>query len=117
VKNYYYEDLTYQIRGACFDVWKEFGGTFKEKPVNRALNEELRSRDLEVEDKKAIDIYYKGKKIASYIPDKIINKSVLGEIKCKPFLTKEDKRQFWYYLKGSGYKLGLLINSGSKKWR
>lgn len=110
-----YEDLTYQIRGACFNIWREFGGVFKEKVVDRALTEELKSRGLEVENQKSIDIFYKGKKIASYIPDKIVNDSILLEIKCKPSLTKEDERQFWYYLKGSHYKIGLLINFGSQK--
>jgi len=47
-----YEDLTYKIRGACFDIWKEFGGAFKEKVVDRALNEELRIRGLDVENQK-----------------------------------------------------------------
>jgi len=110
-----YEDLTYRIRGACFNIWKEFGGAFKEKVIDRALTEELKSRGLKIENQKPIDIYYKGKKIASYVPDKIVNDLVLLEIKCKPFLTKEDERQFWYYLKGSNYKIGLLINFGSKK--
>ena len=114
-ENLLYEDLTYQIRGACFKIWKEFGGAFKEKVVDRALTEELKSRDLKVENQKSIDIYYKGKKIASYLPDKIVNNSILLEIKCKPYLTKEDERQFWLYLKGSKYKLGLLINFGPKK--
>ncbi|MBP9686775.1 MAG: hypothetical protein KBD66_03170 [Candidatus Doudnabacteria bacterium] len=30
-------------------------------------------------------------------------------------MTSEDRRQFWFYLKGSEYKLGLLINFGPKK--
>jgi len=115
VKDFLYEKETYLIRGACFKVWKEFGGAFKEKVVDRALEEELKSRDLKVESQKTIDIYYRGKKIACYKPDKIINNSILLEIKCKPFLTKEDERQFWLYLKGSEYKLGLLINFGPKK--
>jgi GxxExxY protein len=110
-----YEDLTYQIRGACFRIWKEFGGAFKEKVVDRALTEELKSRGFNVENQKRINIYYNGKKIAFYTPDKIVNNLILIEIKSKPFLTKEDERQFWYYLKGSNYKVGLLINFGSKK--
>jgi len=115
VKDFLYEKETYLIRGACFKVWKEFGGAFKEKVVDRALEEELKSYGLKVESQKTIDIYYRSKKIACYKPDKIINGSVLLEIKCKPFLTKEDERQFWLYLKGSEYKLGLLINFGPKK--
>jgi GxxExxY protein len=110
-----YEDLTYQIRNACFEVWKLFGGVFKESIVDRALAKALVKRGLDVENQKRIDIYYDQEKIGVYIPDKIINSLVLLEIKCKPYLTKEDERQFWLYLKGSSYKLGLLINFGGKK--
>ena len=110
-----YEDVTYQIRGACFEVWTNFGGAFKEKVIDRALTKELESKGLKVESQKRIDIYYKGSKIGSYIPDFIINGVVLVEIKCKPYLIKEDLRQFWLYLKGSDYSLGLLINFGSDK--
>ena len=114
-ENLLYKETTYKIRGACFKVWREFGGAFKEKVVERALEEELKSLGLKVESQKSIDILYNSKKIASYIPDQIINDLVLIEIKCKPFLTREDERQFWLYLKGSEYKLGLLINFGSEK--
>jgi GxxExxY protein len=105
-----YEDITYQIRGACFWVYKEFGGAFKEKIVDRALTKELIKRGLNVEDQKRIDIYYLGEKVGVYIPDKIVNQKILLEIKCKPFLNKQDEEQFWKYLKGSQYKLGLIIN-------
>lgn len=115
VKDFLYSRETYLIRKACFKVWKEFGGAFKEKIIDRALTEEFTNLGLQVESQKSIDIYYQGKKIGSYVPDKIINDKVLIEIKCKPFLTKEDERQFWLYLKGSKYKLGLLINFGSKE--
>lgn len=60
-------------------------------------------------------MFYKDKKVGSYILDKIINNSILLELKCKPYITKEDERQFWLYLQASDYKLGLLINFGSKK--
>lgn len=110
-----YEDVTYKIRGACFEVYKQFGGAFKEKVIENSLIEELKSRGLEIENQKRIDIYFKDKKVGVYVPDMIVNNSVLIELKCKPFITKEDERQFWLYLKGSEYKLGLLINFGSSK--
>ncbi len=83
--------------------------------MDRALEEELKNLGLEVESQKRIDICFREKKIGTYVPDKIINGKILLEIKCKPFLTREDERQFWLYLKGSNYKLGLLINFGSRK--
>lgn len=105
-----YEDITYQIRGACFWVYKEFGGAFKEKIIDRALTKELIKRGLKVDDQKRINIFYQGEKVGIYVPDKIINDKVLLEIKAKPSLTENDGEQFWKYLKGSPYKLGILIN-------
>ena len=112
--SFLYKEETYKIRGACFKVWKEFGGAFKESIVDKALTEELLKNNLKVEDQKRIDIFYNNKKIGTYIPDKIINSSIILELKCNPFITREDKKQFWHYLKASLYKLGLLINFGSK---
>ncbi|MBU1180329.1 GxxExxY protein, partial [Patescibacteria group bacterium] len=102
-------------RGACFKIWKEFGGAFKETIVDRALSIELKKLGFTVEDQKRIDIIYEGEKVGTYIPDKIIDNKIVLEIKCKPFITFEDKKQFWYYLKASPYKLGLLINFGPKR--
>ena len=110
-----YKEITYKIRGGCFEVWKKFGGAFKEKVVDNALTFVLEKRGLKVVNQPRIDIYFENKKVGMYQPDKIINDLILLELKCKPFLTQEDKRQFWLYLKGSKYKVGLLINFGTKK--
>ena len=88
---------------------------FKEKIVDNAMTIALEKRGLEVQSQVKINIYFDNKKVGTYIPDKVINNCILLEIKCKSFLTKEDKRQFWFYLKGSQYKLGLLINFGPEK--
>lgn len=113
--DFLYRDITYKIRGACFEVYKQFGGAFKEKVVENALLEELKRCGLEAEKQKRIEIFFKDKKIGAYVPDVVVNNLVLVELKCKPFITKEDERQFWYYLRGSEYKLGLLINFGPNK--
>ena len=114
MEDFLYQDITYEIRGACFEVYKKFGGAFKEKIVDNALTIALEKRGLDVQDQVRIDVYYEGKKVGTYVPDKIVNDCVLLEIKCKPFLTQQDKKQFWLYLKGSQYKLGLLINFAPK---
>lgn len=115
VSDFLYEQETYKIRNACHQVWIQFGGALKESVVDRALTIALQNEGLSVENQKQIGIYFQGKKVGSYIPDKIVNEAILLELKCKPFLTKEDERQFWLYLKGSEYKLGLLINFGTEK--
>ena len=115
VKDFLYEKESYQIRGACFDVYKAFGGAFKEKIVDRSLTKALEKRELKVENQKRIDIYFEGEKVGLYIPDKVISQCIILEVKAKPYLTKQDIDQFWKYLKGSQYKLGFLVNFSPAK--
>ena len=109
-----YEDLSYLIRGACFKIYKQFGGSFKESIINNALVIELKSKNLKVVTQQRIDVIFEGKKVGVYVPDLIVEDKIIIELKTKPFLTQEDQRQFWHYLKSSNYKLGLLINFGSR---
>ena len=115
VKNFLYEQESYDIRGACFDVWKEFKGVFKESVIDKALTVAFENKGLTVESQKRIDIYYQNKKVGTYVPDKIVNDRILIELKSKPYIAKQDMDQFWKYLKGSKYKLGLLINFSPTK--
>lgn len=110
VNNFLYEKESYAIRGACFEVWKEFKGMFKESIIDRALTIALEAKGVTVDSQKRIDVYFQEKKVGTYISDKIVNNAILLELKAKPFVTKQDVEQFWKYLKGSDYKLGFLIN-------
>ena len=113
-KELLYSDVTYKIRGACFKVWKQFRGAFKEKIIENALMAELENCGLKIETQKRIPISYEGREVGVYVPDAIVNDKVLIELKSKPRLTREDQKQFWLYLKGSKYRLGLLINFGKQ---
>lgn len=113
--NLLYKDISYKIRGACFEVWNNFGGAFKEKIIDNALTIALKKEGLNVRNQVRINIFFDNIKVGYYTPDKIINDVILIELKCKPFITNEDRKQFWYYLKASKYKLGFLINFGTKK--
>src|SRR5581483_4568756 len=109
-----YEKEPYEIRGACFKIWDVFGNSYKESIVDKALSVELRGRGLDVDEQKRINIYYNGQKVGTYVPDKVVNGKIIVELKSKPFLTDGDVKQFWRYLKGSDFKLGFLVNFGTK---
>lgn len=115
VNDFLYEEESYQIRGACFTVWNTLGSAFKESAIDKALTKEIVKRGLKVEDQKRIAIIYDGEKIGTYIPDKIINDIIILELKRKSFLTKQDLKNFWNYLRGSQYKLGFLVNFGDNE--
>ena len=115
VSDFLYEEESYKIRGACFKVYNTLGGGIREKIIERALTKELLSQGVTVENQTRINIVYKNEKIGIYIPDLVVDNKIIIEIKSKPFITKEDKKQFWSYLKGSKYKLGFLIGFTSQK--
>jgi GxxExxY protein len=110
-----FEKESYEIRGACFEVFNKIGGGIREKTIENALKKELELRNLKVSTQERINIFYKEEKIGVYIPDLVVDDSILIELKSKPYITREDKKQFFGYLKGSKYTLGFLINFSQKK--
>lgn len=113
--NLLYEGESYKIRGCCFKVFNALGGGIKEKIIQRALCNELISSGFKVDKEKRIDIFYNNEKIGVYIPDILVENKIIVEIKSKPFITKEDEKQFWGYIKNSGYQLGFLVNFSPQK--
>lgn len=107
-----YPDESFLIRGACFEVYKKFRNTQKESVYQNSLSVELIQQGLHVVKEKQLPVYYLKTKVGIYKPDLIINETVIIELKAKPFLHKDDIKQFWYYLKNSKFKLGFLINFG-----
>lgn len=117
VDNFIYKNESYKIRGACFKVYNTLGGGIKEKIIERALIKELKDCGFQADNQVRIDIVYSGEKIGVYIPDIIVNNKIIIviEIKAKPFINKEDEKQFWGYLKNSNYYLGFIVNFGHQK--
>lgn len=108
-----YKDESYIIQGGAFEIYKQFRNRHKENVYQRALVEFLKEKGLSTEKEKQIPIYFQNKKVGIYIPDIIINNRIFIELKCKTKLTRDDIKQFWYYLKCSNYKVGYLINFGA----
>ncbi len=109
-----YEQESYVIRGGCFEVYKQFRNRHKEKVYGRALISYLRKHGLLIEAEKRLPIFFNEEKVGEYIPDITVGGKILIELKCKPFISREDQAQFWYYLKVTNFRLGFLINFGSE---
>lgn len=112
---YIYKDLTYKVIGCVYEVHKELGSVHKEIIYHQALKHEFSGQNIPYEDEKNVNVLYKGKKIGVYRPDFIINDKVIVEIKVTPAITKAMIDQVYYYVKGTEYKLVLLVNFGASK--
>lgn len=111
--NFLYKEESYIIRGGAFEIYKQFRNRHKEKVYQRALVGYLESKGFKVEKEKQVPIYFQDRKVGIYIPDLVTKDIIFIELKCKPIITKDDIKQFWYYLKCTDYKVGYLINFGS----
>lgn len=110
-----YGDLTYKIRGSLFSVWKELGPAFKESAYQKAVAIQFDRDGIQYVREPRVPIFYKEEQIGVYRPDFIIANEVVVELKALPRLTQLETRQLWYYLKGSPYRIALLVNFGSRK--
>ncbi len=108
-----FREESYAIRGAVFEVYKHFRNTQKEVVYRNALIQELKKKELRVEAEKRIPVSYGGRTVGTYVPALVVNCSICIELKAKPFIHKQDKEQFWQYLKNSGFRLGFLVNFGA----
>lgn len=112
MKNYPHQELTKSIIGIYYNVYNELGYGFLEKVYHRAMIIELNKNGYEVEHEKKIDVFYKNEVVGTYIPDLIINKSVILELKCIEYLIEAHENQLINYLKATECEVGLVLNFG-----
>src|SRR3989344_4279262 len=105
-----YEDLSYKVRGAIFEVRKQLGSGHKENVYQKALEIEFKNQGIPYEKEKNLDVSYKGQKVGIYKPDFLVDNKIIIELKALPFLGKREEKQVWHYLLGTNHKLALLVN-------
>ena len=108
-------ELTYQIRGAVFEVNRVLGAGFLEKVYENALLLELRGRGLKAESQVSIGVSYKDEVVGEYFADIVVEGQVIIELKAVEQLQKIHQAQLLNYMRATGYKVGLLINFSHPK--
>ena len=108
-----YKTESYEIIGACFEVYKEKGCGFLEAVYQECLGIEFEYSNIPFESKKELQLSYRNRKLScKYIPDYICYEKIIVEIKAVSKLVDEHRAQLLNYLNASGFKLGLLMNFG-----
>ena len=107
-----HQDLTKSIIGIYYDVYNELGYGFLERVYHNAMAIELKSRGYEIEIHKKLNVYYKKEIVGEYIPDIIVNQSVIIELKRVEYMIDTHECQLLNYLKATDCEVGLLLNFG-----
>ena len=106
---------TYAIIGAAMEVHQRLGCGFLEPVYHESLAIELAEREMPHQREAAIPLTYKGRALdTSYRADLICYDGVVVEIKALDRLRGREEAQIINYLKGTGHKVGLLLNFGAE---
>lgn len=112
--NLLFEEETFAIRGAVFEVYRELGCGFLEAVYQECLEKELRAKGISFLSQPELTLNYKGQRLQqTYKPDLICYDQIILELKAVKDISPEHKAQVINYLKATNLKLGLLINFGS----
>ena len=108
-----FKEESYQIVGACFEVYKDKGNGFLEAVYQECLRLELESQAILFEEKKTLKLAYKGQELAQrYEPDFVCFDKIILEIKAVTSLEDSHRAQIMNYLRATKMKLGILVNFG-----
>src|SRR5579872_5763357 len=110
-----HEDVTEQIIGAAYEVYRIRGYGFLEKVYQRAMQVELQLRGFKAPIEEEIRVFFKEQEVGFFRADVFVNDCVIVELKvCKAY-NPEVEPQLLNELKATGIKVGLLINFGRTK--
>ena len=111
-------ELTYQIRGAIFEVYNELGPGLLESIYEEALCYELAQKGLKVERQKPVPIIYKDKELKADLRlDILVEDQIIVELKSVEEMRPVFFKQLKTYLRLMNKKLGLLVNFGEYDMR
>ena len=107
-------ELTYQIRGAIFEVYNTLGPGLLESVYEEALVFELQQRGLKVERQLEVPIRYKGQELKTALRlDLLIENTIIVELKSVEEMKPVFAKQLLTYLRLLNKRVGLLVNFSS----
>ena len=108
-----YENESYKIRGACFEVYKILGSGFLEAVYQEALAKDFELRKIPFQAQKLLPVFYKGEALKqTYKADFVCSDKIIVELKAVSVLAKEHEAQLINYLKITGMRVGFIVNFG-----
>jgi GxxExxY protein len=111
-------DLTHRIIGCAMRVHGGVGRGLREKTYERALVVDLQCEGLSVEQQNTYPVYYRGQLVDEFIPDLVVESSVIVDAKTIEAISDQERGQMLNYLRITGIRVGLIINfkNSSLEW-
>ena len=105
------DDITYEVRGAIYDVYKALGPGLLESVYEEALAFELAQRNLQVKRQLQVPIQYKGNLLNTELRlDLLVEDEIIVELKSVEEMKKVYAKQLLTYLRLMNKRVGLLVS-------
>ncbi len=106
----------YDLMAAAFDVYNEMGAGFLEEIYQECLEVELADRNIPFVSQEELTVCYKKRPLKKkYCPDLFVFDGIVVELKAVKNLCPDHEAQLLNYLRGTGKRVGYLINFGNSK--
>lgn len=112
-EKFLYKDLSFKIIGAAMEVHRVLGPGFLESVYEQALTHEFELKDIAYQRQALLAVHYKAIIAGEFRADFLVDDKIVVELKATKGLTEIDEAQLLNYLKGTGYRVGLLLNFGT----
>src|SRR4030042_3844458 len=115
-----YNSITYRIIGCAMAVHRKLGPGLREDSYQRSLANYLSEASLSFEEQKLYPVFDdtdQERLVGYYIPDFIVEESIIVEIKAIKGVDNSHLAQVIGYLAVTGCAIGLLINFGESSLR
>ena len=110
-------ELSYKLVAIAIEISKKYGYLHKEQVYQKVMEEILTRDDMPFIAQPRITVHSldTGKSLAVYVPDLLIDKKIIVELKALPFVPKPQINKLEQYLKTSAYEIAYLINFGQPR--
>jgi GxxExxY protein len=110
LKEYPFKEITEKIISCAIEVHSLLGPGLLENLYEEAMEYELKSRGINYQRQKELEITYKGNPIGSYRLDYLIEDKIIVELKCVEAIKGIHIAQLLTYLRAENLRVGLVIN-------
>lgn len=111
-KNYnncLYHDLTKQLIGFAFDIFKQIGPRYPEKIYQKAFENKLVDSNISYCRENYCKIEIDGKRIGSFRLDFLVDSKVIVELKVRNQFLNKDIAQVLTYMNANNIKIGIIL--------
>jgi GxxExxY protein len=109
-----HKELSYRIVGLAMEVHTKLGRGFLEKVYENALMELLNRDSIPARQQAPIHVTFEGKTVGEFFADILVDKKIVLELKVAEAIGSAHKAQMINYLRGTGIRLGIILNFGRR---